>query len=56
MMYAEASYFDGYHFAHIAAYEEEVRLRRIRRSAIEAVRRERRSRPRTPQLKLVVSR
>lgn len=27
--YAEASYFDGYHFQHIAAYHEHLRLRRI---------------------------
>lgn len=29
MMYAEASYFDGYHFQHIAAYEDDRRLRAI---------------------------
>lgn len=29
MIYAEASYFDGYHFAHIAAHVEHVRLKRI---------------------------
>lgn len=28
MIYAEASYFDGYHFAHIAAYEEVKRIAR----------------------------
>lgn len=28
MLYAESSYFDGYHFAHIAAYEDQLRLRR----------------------------
>lgn len=26
MLYAEASYFDGYHFQHIAAYFEHLRL------------------------------
>lgn len=29
MIYAEAAYFDGYYFAHIAAFEERQRLRRI---------------------------
>lgn len=29
--YSEASYFDGYHFQHIAAWMERVRLERIRR-------------------------
>jgi hypothetical protein len=29
--YSEASYFDGYHFQHIAAREEHLRLARIRR-------------------------
>ena len=38
-MYAEASYFEGYHFAHIAAYEEELRLRRIRRTSAQLVER-----------------
>lgn len=33
MIYAEASYFDGYHFAHIAARDEHDRLRRKRRAA-----------------------
>lgn len=27
MSYSEASYFDGYHFAHIAAYHEFLRIR-----------------------------
>ena len=27
--YAEASYFLGYHFQHIAAFQEHLRLRRI---------------------------
>lgn len=46
MDYAEASYFDGYHFQHIAAYNEEQRLRRIAkqsRQAYERRERERRS-------------
>jgi hypothetical protein len=30
MIYSEASYFEGYHFAHIAAYEDAQRLHRIR--------------------------
>lgn len=29
-MYAELSYFDGYHFQHIAAWQEQQRLARIR--------------------------
>lgn len=29
MNYSEASYFDGFHFAHIAAKEESDRLKRI---------------------------
>lgn len=44
MMYAEASYFDGYHFQHIAAWEDYKRLQRIQRQLF--VMRERRSRPR----------
>lgn len=31
MSYSEASYFDGYHFAHIAAREEFLRVERIKR-------------------------
>ncbi|WLJ71233.1 hypothetical protein [Sphingomonas phage Birtae] len=38
MIYAEAAYFDGYHFAHIAAFEEHKRLKRIRDNATKAVR------------------
>lgn len=54
MMYAEASYFDGYHFQHIAAYHEELRLRRIRKDAVKAVRTiERRRNGRAPMLRLV---
>lgn len=32
--YSEASFFDGYHFQHIAAWEETKRLERIRTDAI----------------------
>lgn len=32
MLYDEASYFDGYHFAHIAAWLDWQRLERIKRS------------------------
>lgn len=31
MDYAEASYFDGYHFKHIAAWLDEKRLKDIRK-------------------------
>lgn len=31
MLYSEASYFDGYHFAHIAAWEEAKRISRARK-------------------------
>lgn len=31
VLYSEASYFDGYHFQHIAAWEDHNRLERIRR-------------------------
>ncbi len=56
MIYAEAAYFDGYHFAHIAARDEQQRLDRKRRNARAAIERERRSRPRyagAPRLRLV---
>lgn len=53
MLYGEASYFEGYHFAHIAAYEEEQRLRFLRRRATQAIERERRARPRGARLSLV---
>lgn len=33
MLYSEAAYFDGYHVAHIAAYEEAKRLSRKRDEA-----------------------
>ncbi|WP_286869489.1 hypothetical protein [Sphingobium sp.] len=36
-MEAELSYFDGYHFQHIAAYREMQRLQRIRVTAIRAL-------------------
>ena len=43
-MYAELSYFDGYHFAHIAAWEEERRLRRIIERDLRFVREQQRQR------------
>lgn len=46
-MYAEASYFDGAHFQHIADRLEHLRLERLRTQASALVRRaERRGRPR----------
>jgi len=33
MIYAEASYFDGYHFQHIVAWEDHKRLERIKQKA-----------------------
>lgn len=39
VLYSEASYFDGYHFAHIAAWEDEQRISRARKNFL----RERRS-------------
>ncbi len=36
--YAEASHFDGYHFAHIAAREDALRLIRIQRQCGAAIR------------------
>ncbi len=50
MIYAEAAYFDGYHFAHIAARDEQMRLAGLRQRArvrVDAVRRA------TPRLRLV---
>lgn len=44
MDYAEASYFDGYHFQHIAAYHEAQRLLRIRKDAAKAAERHQRER------------
>lgn len=29
VLYAEASYFDGYHFAHIAAWLEHIRVHKL---------------------------
>ena len=46
MLYAEASYFDGYAFAHIAAYDDDRRLKAIRKAANARIARERRSAPR----------
>lgn len=40
-MYAELSYFDGYHFQHIAAFDEHKRLQRIRATALRALDRRR---------------
>ncbi len=42
MLYAEASYFDGFHFAHIGAYEENKRNVR-RQSQARTIERERRN-------------
>lgn len=44
--YSEAVYFGGYHFAHIAAREEELRLLRLQRQAAQLIPRDRRARPR----------
>lgn len=44
VLYAEASYFDGYHFQHIAAWEEHKRIERIRTTAIRALDRRRSAR------------
>lgn len=43
-MYAELSYFDGYHFAHIAAYEERKRLDRITANALRFIMAQKRAR------------
>ena len=54
MIYSEASYFDGYHFAHIAAFEEHKRLQRINAANAKALRSiERRRNGRAPVLRLV---
>lgn len=37
MLYSEASYFDGYHFAHIAARDEHMRIKRKRIEAMRAL-------------------
>jgi len=36
MLYSEASYFDGYHFQHIASYYEHLRIKRIAAKAEQA--------------------
>lgn len=46
MIYAEASYFDGYHFAHIVAYEDHRRVLRIRKRNKQQIERRHRSRRR----------
>lgn len=38
-MYAELSYFDGYHFQHIADYHEHLRIERLHRQAVLAMQR-----------------
>lgn len=54
MLYSEASYFDGYHFAHIAAYDEAKRLKAINAANTKALRSiERRRNGRAPMLRLV---
>lgn len=40
--YSEAAYFDGEHCQHIADWEEQKRLKRIRKNACKAVENERR--------------
>lgn len=42
--YSEASYFDGYAFQHIAAWQEEQRLKRARKEAAKAFDRRRNGR------------
>lgn len=37
MPYAELAYFDGHHVAHIAAWQEQQRLTRIRTDSIRAM-------------------
>jgi hypothetical protein len=51
--YSEAAFFDGYHFQHIAAYQEEQRLRGIRKRCQQHLARERRATPRGPRLQLL---
>jgi hypothetical protein len=36
-MYAELSYFDGYHFQHLADWQEVQRLKRIQRENIRCI-------------------
>jgi hypothetical protein len=38
-MYAEMSFFDGYHFQHIADYHEHLRLKRLHTQACRAMQR-----------------
>lgn len=42
VLYSEASYFDGYHFAHIAAWEDAQRIARGRRNFVRNMRSNRR--------------
>lgn len=44
MSYAELSFFDGYHFAHIAAYEEVKRLNAINTRALRFIMAQKRQR------------
>jgi hypothetical protein len=44
-MYDELVYFEGAHFAHICAYREHMRLRRLKFAAAESVSRTRYSLP-----------
>lgn len=44
MLYSEASYYDGYHFQHIAAYNEQLRLKRLDKQAKECFNRRLRQR------------
>ena len=41
VLYSEAAYFDGYHFRHIAAWEDHRRVQRLRNEARRAVERRR---------------
>lgn len=34
--YSELSYFEGYHYAHIAAYQEHLRIKRLNKQAAAA--------------------
>lgn len=46
--YSEAAYFDGNHCHHVAAYEENERLRRIERSTLRVIDRRSNGRARRP--------
>lgn len=48
MSTSEAVYFEGAHFAHIVAWEEERRLERIRRTGARLIDRRRNGRTRRP--------